>query len=116
MMIPQAGPVSYIPMHSSAFVKTVDDVQFQDGAIKSWSRERPSEVLEIVRLPVKVATSIISVPAQLLSVRVDYSSKAKSLADNQQAQIKSAQSMAILQACLAAAGSDQTAQLACLGK
>lgn len=114
MMIPQAGPTSFIPMRSSAFVKTVNDVQFEDGVIKSWSAERPSEVLEIVRLPVKILTAIVSVPAQLLSVKVNYSTQDKALIEGQQAQIKAQQNLNILKACLKAAGTDETAQAACL--
>jgi hypothetical protein len=71
-------------------------------------------VLEVVRLPVKIATAIISVPAQLLSLRVDYSSHAKALADQQAAEITSAKTLSKLQKCLndaEAAGSDG---LACL--
>lgn len=112
--LPQAGPISYIPANSSAFVKTVDDVVFVDGTIASWSPDRPSEVLEIVRLPVKVATAIISVPAQMLSLRVDYDSKAKSLADAQASQIAASTTLAKLRKCLAdsqASGADGTACL-----
>jgi len=114
VVLPQAGPISYIPANSSAFVKTVDDVVFVDGMVASWSPDRPSEVLEIVRLPVKVATAIISVPAQLVSLRVDYSSKAKSLADSQASEIAAQKSLAKLRACLAeakVAGEDGTACL-----
>lgn len=100
VMLPQAGPVSYIPMQSSAFVKTVDDVQFTDGMISSWSPDRPSEVVEVVRLPVKVLTAIISVPAQILSLRVDYSTKDKSLAESQLTQIKASESLRLLKSCL----------------
>ena len=83
LMLPQAGPVSYIPFRSSAFVKTVDDVEFVNGEIKSWSTDRPSEVLEVVRLPVKILKSIVSIPAEILSIKVDYSSDANQLAQNQ---------------------------------
>lgn len=107
--LPQAGPISYIPANASAFVKTVDDVVFTDGVIASWSPERPSEVLEVVRLPIKIATAMISVPAQILSLRVDYSSKAKALADQQAAEIASAKTLSKLQKCVkdaAATGAD----------
>lgn len=103
MSLPQAGPVSYIPMHSSAFVKTVDTVQFTDGSLTSWSAERPSEVLEIVRLPVKVLSSVVSVAAQIVSVKVDYSTKTKALLDAQKAQMQADADRAKLLGCLAAA-------------
>ncbi|ADG11737.1 hypothetical protein B7G68_16905 [Caulobacter segnis] len=112
--LPQAGPISYIPANSSAFVKTVDDVVFTDGVIASWSPERPSEVLEVVRLPIKIATAIISVPAQILSLRVDYSSKGKALADQQAAEIASAKTLSKLQKCLKDAEAAGADGLACL--
>jgi hypothetical protein len=102
-LLPQAGPIGFVPMNSSAFVKTTDDVQFVDGSLTSWSTDRPSEVLEVVRLPVKIATALVSVPAQLLSVKVDYSSKAKSLAEAQQAQIETQLKLQKLKLCLAQA-------------
>jgi hypothetical protein len=111
--LPQAGPVTYIPMNSAIFVRTVNDVQFTDGSISSWSAERPSEALEIVRLPVKVLTAVVSVPAQLLSLRVDYSSKEKSLADAQQAEIASADRLRLLKACLKQAETQNTPTSAC---
>jgi hypothetical protein len=114
VMIPQAGPVSYIPANSSAFVKTVDDVTFIDGVVASWSPDRPSEVLEIVRLPMKVAMAIISVPAQLISLKVDYSSKAKSLAEAQAAEVGAQRSLIKLRNCLATADANGTPAEACL--
>jgi hypothetical protein len=112
--LPQAGPISYIPTNGSAFVKTVDDVVFSDGVITSWSPERPSEVLEVVRLPIKVATAMISVPAQILSLRVEYSSKAKALADQQAAEIASTKTLSKLQKCLKDAQDAGTDGMSCL--
>ncbi|WP_397422750.1 hypothetical protein [Phenylobacterium sp.] len=111
--LPQAGPTSFIPMNSSAFVKTVNDVQFTDGAIVNWTAERPSEFLEIVRLPVKIATAVISVPAQLISLKVDYSTKDKSLIEAQRQQIKALDNWRRLQDCRTAAGADNEAVAAC---
>jgi hypothetical protein len=96
-------------MRSSAFVKTVNDVQFEDGAIKSWSADRPSEVLEIVRLPVKVLMALISVPAQILSLKVDVSSKEKSLADAQKAEMEAAERLRALKACVEASAKQSDA-------
>lgn len=88
VMLPQAGPVSYIPMHSSAFVKTINDATFDNGTLASWTASRPSELLEIVRLPVRVLTSIISVPAQMLSLRVNLSDQEQALAATRQEVIR----------------------------
>ncbi|WP_070151614.1 hypothetical protein [Sphingobium phenoxybenzoativorans] len=111
--LPQAGRISYIPMRSSAFVKTTDDVAFENGMLTSWSASRPSEVMEIVRLPVRVLTSIVSVPAQLISLRFDLSDKQKSLADIQQSQIESRSRLDALRLCLTNARSQGTDALSC---
>lgn len=106
LALPQAGPVSYIPMNSAAFVRTANDVSFSDGVIASWTNERPSELLEVVRLPVKVAQALISVPAQLLQLRVNYSSQAEALAAGQQGEIEARERLLALQTCVAAGGED----------
>jgi len=115
-MIPQLGPISYVPLHSSAFVKTVDDVTFSNGAITAWNASRPSEVLEVVRLPIKLLKAVISVPAEILSLRVNLSDKDKALAAAQQAQIASQEKLAALQACIGAAKTAGTSVDACLPK
>lgn len=116
LSVPQAGPISYIPQRSSAFVKTVNDVQFENGMIKSWSADRPSEVLEIVRLPVRILTALISVPATMLQLRVNHDSQAKSLAETQAAEMAASVKLRILQVCLDAAGEDVAAARSCLSK
>lgn len=114
LMLPQAGPLSYVPLQSSAFVKTVNDVQFTDGAISSWNTDRPSEVLEVVRLPVKVLRAVVSVPTDLLKLRVDYSTQDKALAEAQKAQIASDQALKALKLCLDTAAATAASGAACL--
>jgi hypothetical protein len=115
-MIPQLGPISYIPMRSSAFVKTVDDVTFSNGAITGWNASRPSEVLEIVRLPIKLLKAVISVPAEVISLRINVSDKEKGLAAAQQAQIAQQEKLVALKACITAAQAAGTSAEACLPK
>jgi hypothetical protein len=113
LMLPQAGPVTYIPMNSSPFVRTVNDVQFADGSISSWSAERPSEVLEVVRLPVRVLTALISVPAQLFQLRVNYSTEQRNLAQMQRQQIEQDERLRALRDCIAEAESNDASSLSC---
>jgi hypothetical protein len=112
-MLPQIGPISYIPMRSSAFVKTVDDVVFDNGMLVSWDASRPSEVLEIVRLPVKILKSIVSVPAEIVKLRIDLSDQQKGLAASQQAQIEAQAKLSKIQACVNAAADDNDRAMAC---
>ena len=52
-VLPQIGPISCIAMRSSVFVKTVDDFVYDNSLLVSWDASPPSEILEIVRLPVR---------------------------------------------------------------
>ncbi|QJU57000.1 hypothetical protein HL653_03645 [Sphingomonas sp. AP4-R1] len=112
-MLPQVGPISYIPMQSSIFVKTVDDVVFDNGMLVSWNATRPSEVLEVVRLPVKILKAVVSVPAELIKLRIDLSDQQKGLAASQEAQIGAQAKLAKIQACVDATGGDKEKALAC---
>ena len=113
VLLPQAGPISYIPMRSSAFVKTVDDVTFDNGMLVSWTASRPSEVLEVVRLPVKILKAVVSVPAEIIKLRIDLSDQQNGLAASQQAQIQAQSRLMVIQGCVRAAGTDQEKQMAC---
>ena len=112
--LPQAGPVAMIPMKSSAFVKTVNDVEFSNGMVKSWSADRPSEVMEVVRLPVKILKAIFSIPTDLISFKVDYSTKDASLAEQQALALSYQQKRENLELCIALAGEDLEKLQACL--
>ena len=54
-----------------------------------------------VRLPVKVAKQILSVPTELLQLKVDLSSKEEAIAEVQAAQIATETKLRLLQECLA---------------
>lgn len=116
VLLPQAGPISYIPMRSSAFVKTVDDVAFDNGMLASWTSSRPSEVLEVVRLPVRILKAVVSVPAEIIKLRIDLSDQQKGLAASQQAQIAANARLALIQRCVKAADGDRDRALACFDK
>ena len=111
--LPQAGPISFIPMNSRAFVKTVDDVVFENGMLRSWNATRPSEVLEIVRLPVSILKAVVSVPADIVKLRIDLSDQQKGLAASQQAKLAADTKLTTIQACVSAAGEDGDAAQAC---
>ena len=115
-MLPQAGPTGFIPLEARAFVTTIDDVEFSNGSVKSWNIERPSELLEVVRLPVRIAKLLVSVPAELVKLRVDYSSDELKYVQ-QMSSIQAAQTRnQLLSLCLKAAAEDETLALECVDK
>ncbi len=100
VMLPNEAPTAFIPIKSAAFVKTINDVTFENGLIKSWDTDRPSEALEAVRLPVRMIKAFISIPADILQLKIDLSTKDKSLAEMQAAQIKANEALIKLQTCI----------------
>jgi len=114
VMLPQAGPVSFIPLKSSAFVKTINDVKFDNGTLVSWTSDRPSEVLSMVGLPIEIGKALFSIPAELLSVKIDYSSKDESLTNLQQnAALRDVKNQALI-SCLNGVGEDYIELLSCV--
>lgn len=113
MMLPQAGPVSWLPMEASPFVKTTSDVQFADGSISSWSSDRPSEVLSVARLPAQAIDTFASALARILTIRVETSNSREALDAQQVEEIAARVNLQLYQACLTHAGSDTTAAAAC---
>ncbi len=107
VMLPNEGPTAYIPIKSAAFVKTVNDVEFENGVIKSWTTDRPSEALEFIRLPVEILKAFVSVPADIIKLRVDLSTQDASLAEKQIAQIEAQERLNKLEICLRDAERDE---------
>ena len=77
------GPIASITLPASPFVKTEYDIDFQEGMLISVNSIRPSESLEIVRTIPQMLKAIVDIPAQLIQLKIDYSSKDKALIDAQ---------------------------------
>ncbi|WP_396594122.1 hypothetical protein [Brevundimonas sp. R86498] len=114
LMLPQAGPVSYLPMRASALVKTTNDVQFVDGSVAAWSSERPSEVLSLVRLPAQAIEAFAGALARVLTIRIETSDGRESLSAQQAEEIVQHERSRLLLNCLEGAASDPDAVTACL--
>lgn len=92
MLFP-TGPISCLSLPASRFVKTVHEARFVNGILTKWDTERPSEALAFVKIPVNVAKAILSVPAELIKLKVDISNQNKSLSDAEKAEIEAYQAL-----------------------
>lgn len=113
MMLPQAGPISWLPMEASAFVTTTHDVQFADGSISSWSSERPSQFLAVAKAPGQAIGSFASALSRILTLRIETSDSREALGAQQIGEVVQQQRYRLLLDCLGRAG-DETAASACL--
>lgn len=114
MMLPQAGPTSYIPMRASAFVKTTSDVQFVEGSVAAWSSERPSEVLSVARLPAQAIEAFAGALSRVLTLRVETSTSREALGAQQMDEQVQLERHRLLMDCIARARRDGTDVTACL--
>jgi hypothetical protein len=83
--LPNERPVLVLPLERTAFVKRVDNVEFEHGMLKKVHFEKPSEALEVASLPVTVMTSIFTSISTLIQAKIDLSDKEKGLAQAQTA-------------------------------
>jgi hypothetical protein len=108
VMLPNKGPVGLIPYDASGFVTTDYKVEFKDGTPVAWTASRPSELASVFRIPVDIAKAIVSIPAELIKLRVD-------VATNSAAETKAKLDLLCAQLALDAAEklrSDQTTAIA----
>lgn len=74
VMLPQGGPVATLPYDAESLVASVTNTTFVDGQPTKWHSEKPSEVAAAFRIPVSMAKALVQIPAELIKLRVDYSS------------------------------------------
>src|SRR3546814_3040445 len=63
-------------------------IDFEEGTLKQVDISKPSEVLEIVSLPVEILKAIVAIPAELIQLKIDTTNQEKNLIDAQKAHIE----------------------------
>ena len=78
MMLPNRSPVVCLPIERGAFVTSKFKVTFAEGLLTEMSSDKPSEILGFMSIPLDIARAIVSVPGELLQVKVtNYGNVAK---------------------------------------
>jgi hypothetical protein len=68
-----------VPVRSTPFVKRTHELSMVNGELVSHKLTIPSSVEGFISIPINLAKAIVSIPAQLLSLKVDFTSKKKEL-------------------------------------
>lgn len=68
-----------VPITRSAFVKKVNKISIVDGIITSNAISKPSSIEGLASIPIDIAKAVVSIPAQLLSVKIDNTKNATEL-------------------------------------
>lgn len=112
--LPQAGPDSYLPLPAGPFVRTANTLALTDGALSSWTNERPSEVLSVVRIPGQIVEAFIDGLGRVLTARIDISTKEQGLQAQELESAVQAERTRLLLECIARAHNQQADTAVCL--
>jgi hypothetical protein len=88
VLVPNASRIMTIPISRSGFVERVSAVEFESGVIAKIALKKPSEALAFVSIPIEVAKAIISVPAELIQLRVGATNAEKELYEAEKARME----------------------------
>lgn len=92
--LPNEGPVMLWPFERTAFVKRVNNAEFQNGMLKKVHVEKPSEALEAAMLPVNVVKAVFDSITGVFKFRVDLTNGEKAFVDAQKQLLDSQQALA----------------------
>lgn len=112
--LPQAGPDSYLPLPAGPFVRTANTLAFSDGALTSWTNDRPSELLSVAKVPVQIIDAFIDGLSRVLTARVDISTKREGLDAQALQEAVQAERTRLLLECIARAHREQADPSLCL--
>lgn len=101
-VVPDTNTAYVVPARAGAFTTSSFNFAFTNGTLTSYANQQPSEIAAAVGIPLAVANSLMTIPTQILRLRVDYDSAATALV-NQRSALSVAQTNA-----LAAAAKAQT--------
>lgn len=114
LVLPQAGPVSLLPFRASPFVRTVNDVQFADGSLTTWSTERPGALPAAARVPGQALEAFVAAFSRAIALRIDMSTSREELGSRRAETIYQDALNQALVACVYRSGSDGTDPRLCL--
>ncbi len=75
-VVPDSTTLYRLSSKAGAFVTTTQNIAFKEGMPTSYSYQSPSELLAFLGIPVNIAKTIVSVPAQILQARINYDTQA----------------------------------------
>lgn len=67
--LPQAGTISYLKQNAGFMTRTHYETVFKDGMLVNYDAERPSEMLEVARTPMRVVQGLFDGASKIISLR-----------------------------------------------
>jgi len=85
--------ISFINLDKAHVATNKYEFEFEKGLLTRFKAEKPNEVVAFLSIPVDVAKAIISVPTEILQLKIDYSSKEEAYLNAQKLVIEAQQSL-----------------------
>ena len=87
-ILAQGGQIGILPLPNGIFSNNKHELSFSSGMLLKSKTVQPSEVLNTVNIIPNALKAMISVPAELLKLKVDYSTSEKTLLEQKEAMLK----------------------------
>jgi len=99
-VVPDTNTAYVVPARAGAFTTSSFNFAFTNGTLTSYSNQQPSEIAAAAGIPLAIANSLMTIPTQILKLRLDYDSAATALV-NQRSALSVAQTNALTAAATA---------------
>ena len=76
---PDQSRILEVPIKRAMFVKKMNNLTIENGMLTVNEIKKPSEFEGVISVPIKIAKAIVSIPAQLISLKIDRTNKQKQL-------------------------------------
>ena len=73
VLLPNEAPVLGIDITRTAFIEKITELDFEKGTLKSIHIKKPSEALAFADIPLSIIRGILSLPSELITVKVNNS-------------------------------------------
>jgi hypothetical protein len=83
LVVPNKAAIDSVAVKATSFVTNDFKIGFDNGMLVNLDATRPSEIMEVVSVPWKIARETLSVVTELVQLRVDYSTDQTALAEQQ---------------------------------
>ncbi len=83
MSLPDPTQTFVLPSQAGPFTKSVTTHAFKDGIPTEFTTSRPSEILAVANLPLDFARAIVSIPTEILKLKIDYNNQVQAQTDAQ---------------------------------
>jgi len=80
--------IGNLPLRRGVFATNDYEFEFSNGLLTRYKSVRPNELVAALSAVPAVAKALVSIPAEIISLKVDYSSQEKAYYEAQQAVLK----------------------------